>query len=160
MKVNQSGQSLEASGPLQDFADHPKLVPYRILLLNWRDPKHPKAGGAETLTMNWAQAWVGAGADVTLLANSFPGSVRAETMGGVRILRSGSPLSQAWHARALYRREGPFDLVIEEINTLPFLSPTWAKKKSILLMHQLARDVWFYEAPWPLAVVGYLLEPL
>ena len=29
-----------------------------ILILNWRDPKNPKSGGAEQVTMEHAKAWV------------------------------------------------------------------------------------------------------
>jgi glycosyltransferase involved in cell wall biosynthesis len=135
-------------------------LPYRVLLLNWRDPQHPKAGGAEALTINWAQAWQEAGATVTLLSNKFAGGARETSIGGVRVVRSGNPATQGLDARTFYRREGPFDLVVEEINTLPFFSPFWARERSILLMHQLAREVWFYESRWPLSLAGYVVEPL
>ena len=46
----------------------------RAVVVNWRDPEHPKAGGAEVLTIRWAQAWQQAGADVTLLTNRFEGA--------------------------------------------------------------------------------------
>ena len=137
-----------------------ELIPRRILLLNWRDPEHPKAGGAETLTINWAEAWQEAGADVTFFTNSFQGSTSRAAINGVRIVREGRPLTQAWHAKTFYRKEGPFDLVVEEINTLPFLSSIWARGRSILLMHQLARHVWFYEAKLPLSLLGYAAEPI
>src|ERR1700682_6738956 len=104
------------SGPTP-FAGTNTRLPYRILLLNWRDPKHPKAGGAQTLTTNWAQAWQEAGATVTFFSNKFAGCEREASIGGVRVIRSGNPATQGLNARAFYRREGPFDLVVEEINT-------------------------------------------
>ena len=76
------------------------------------------------------------------------------------MVRRGRPHNQSWHARRFDQREGPFDLVLEEINTLPFLSCVWAPERSVLLMQQLAREVWFYEAIWGLSLVGYLVEPL
>jgi glycosyltransferase involved in cell wall biosynthesis len=135
-------------------------VPARILLLNWRDPENPKAGGAERLTLEWAKAWQAAGAQVTLFANAFPGCADVSMIDGIRTVRRGNPVTQWHHARAFDRREGPFDLVVEEINTLPFLSCLWAAGRSVLLMHQLAREVWFFEAPWPVALLGYAAEPL
>ena len=132
----------------------------RLLILNWRDPHHPKAGGAETLTFEWALGWRKAGLEVTWFANAFPGSAPESWQNGIRIVRRGGPYSQSFHARMFDRREGPFDLVVEEINTLPFLSCLWARDRSVLLMHQLAREVWFYEAAWGLSWFGYLMEPL
>jgi glycosyltransferase involved in cell wall biosynthesis len=140
------------------IASEPKRP--RLLILNWRDPHHPKAGGAETLTFEWAQGWRTAGLEVTWFANEFPGSVPEIWQDGIRIVRRGGPYTQSLHARKFDRREGPFDLVVEEINTLPFLSCLWAIGRSVLLMHQLAREVWFYEAPWGLSWLGYLAEPL
>lgn len=128
-------------------------------MLNWRDPEHPRAGGAEFLTMLWAAAWRDAGAEVTLLANRFRDSAPETEINGVRVVRRGTPATQAWHAWRFYRNAGPFDAVIEEINTLPFLSPIWGRSRSILLMHQLAREVWFYEGPRVVSRLGYLAEP-
>ena len=49
-----------------------------------------------------------------------------------------------------------FDLVIDEINTRPFMTPRFVKTKPILaLIHQLAREYWFYETPWPISWLGY-----
>jgi glycosyltransferase involved in cell wall biosynthesis len=52
----------------------------------------------------------------------------------------------------------PFDVVVEEINTLPYFAPWFAAVPVVVWMHQLAREVWWYEAPRPLAAVGFLLE--
>jgi glycosyltransferase involved in cell wall biosynthesis len=135
-------------------------LPSRILLLNWRDPQNPKAGGAETLTMNWAEAWQHSGSTVTLFTNRFPGCEPESAINSIRVVRRGHPLTQWLHAYLFDRKEGPFDLVVEEINTLPFFSSIWARGRSVLLMHQLAREVWFYETALPLAIMGYLAEPL
>jgi glycosyltransferase involved in cell wall biosynthesis len=32
--------------------------------------------------------------------------------------------------------------------------------RSLVLIHQLARELWFFEAPWPVALPGWLLEPV
>jgi glycosyltransferase involved in cell wall biosynthesis len=42
------------------------------------------------------------------------------------------------------------------------MTPRWVRGKPIItLIHQLAREIWFYETPFPLSTVGrYLLEPI
>jgi glycosyltransferase involved in cell wall biosynthesis len=58
-------------------------------------------------------------------------------------------------------RNGAFDLVLDEINTRPFGAVRWAVRSDVLtFIHQVAREVWFHETPWPVALVGrYVLEP-
>jgi glycosyltransferase involved in cell wall biosynthesis len=61
-------------------------------------------------------------------------------------------------APALARR-GDWDVIVEEINTLPYFAPLWARSPTVLFIPQLAREVWWYEAPCVLAAFGYLAEP-
>ena len=51
------------------------------------------------------------------------------------------------------------DVVIDEINTAPFLTPLYAKQPVISLIHQLAREFWFFELRPPFSWLGYLAEP-
>jgi glycosyltransferase involved in cell wall biosynthesis len=53
-----------------------------------------------------------------------------------------------------------FDAVIDEVNTIPFFTPIWARVPTFMLIHQLAREVWWYESAFPLAAVGYFAEPV
>ena len=52
------------------------------------------------------------------------------------------------------------DVVIDEINTLPFLTPVWADglPPVVTLIHQLAEDVWDAETSRPVAMAGRRLE--
>jgi hypothetical protein len=52
------------------------------------------------------------------------------------------------------------NLVIDEVNSIPFFAKFYAKEKNILLVHQLCRQIWFYQMFFPLSLIGYLLEPL
>src|SRR4051794_41930361 len=45
----------------------------RILVLNWRDIRHPQAGGAEQYMHEIASRWGGAGAAVTWVTARAPG---------------------------------------------------------------------------------------
>ena len=58
------------------------------------------------------------------------------------------------------RHRQEIDVVIDEVNTLPFLSRLVAKDRVVVWMHQLAREVLLAEAPPLVGIVGYLLEPL
>lgn len=134
----------------------------RILWLNWRDIKNPAAGGAEVVTHQVARRWVAQGHSVTLFAASFPSAAPEETVDGVHIVRRGRQFSVHFHAWRYYTRlaHDSVDLVVDEINTIPFFTPLYAREKRVVYFHQLARQVWLYESRFPLSVLGYWLEPL
>jgi glycosyltransferase involved in cell wall biosynthesis len=131
----------------------------RILLLNWRDIRSPKGGGAERVTHDVARALVARGHAVTWLSSSAPGLSSDELIDGVHVLRRGSEATTRLHAPSIAYRLDP-QVVLEEINTLPYLAPVWSRVPVLLYMNQLAREVWWYEAPLPVAAAGWLAEPL
>lgn len=132
----------------------------RILWFNWKDIKNPAAGGAEVFTHEVAKRLTANGHEVTLFTSAFPNSEKEEVLDGVRIIRAGDKYTVYWKAKSYYEnlfaREG-YDVVIDEINTRPFFTPKFVKKgeKIIVLIHQLAREYWFYETPFPINVLGY-----
>jgi glycosyltransferase involved in cell wall biosynthesis len=134
----------------------------RILVFNWRDLAHPAAGGAEVWTEAVARQLVKRGHDVTIFSAAVAGRPVEERVESVRIVRRGSRLGVYRHARRFWREEGEkFDVVLDEINTRPFLTPRYVRNVPIVaIAHQVAREVWFEETPPPVAVVGrYLMEP-
>ncbi len=133
----------------------------RILFLNWRCLANPRAGGAELVTHRIAEHLARRGHEVTLFTSSFPGAQPEECMNGVRVVRRGRQLTVHLEALRWYRRRaGGFDIVVDEINTLPFFAPLYAGVPVVALFQQLAREVWWYEAPRGLALVGYAAEPV
>lgn len=134
----------------------------RILILNWRDPRNPRAGGAEYLTYEIAKRLVRDGDEVEWFSATFPGGSPREEMDGVRIVRAGGQSTVHWQAFRRYRPQirSRFDVVIDEVNTIPFFTPLWAGVPTFMLIYQLAREVWWYEARFPINAVGFLLEPL
>ncbi len=136
----------------------------KILIYNWRDIKNPEAGGAEVFTHENLKRWVEKGHSVTMFASSFPGCRKEEIVDDVKILRDGGKYSVYLKARDYYNkyfsRQG-FDIVIDEINTMPFFTPDYVNngEKVIALIHQLAREFWFYETGFPVNYLGrYVLE--
>lgn len=133
----------------------------RILWLNWRDIKHPDAGGAEILTHEVMRRLVKKGYDVTLFSAKVANCSKNETIDGIKIIRDGGKYSVYTKAKKYYNKyKDMYDFVIDESNTKPFLTPKFVKEKPILaLYHQLSREGWFYEIPFPLNYLGhYYLE--
>jgi glycosyltransferase involved in cell wall biosynthesis len=132
----------------------------KILWLNWRCWLNPEMGGAEVFTREVAKRWVASGHEVTLFTSEFLGCKKEEFSYGIKIMRAGGRFSVYRQAKKLYakrfKKEG-FDLVIDEINTVPFFAPGFVKNKEkvVALIHQLAREYWFYEMPFPVSYFGY-----
>jgi glycosyltransferase involved in cell wall biosynthesis len=134
----------------------------RILFLSWRDPLNPKAGGAELFTHEIARRMVAHGDSVEWFVASHDGAAREENLDGVQVVRQGRQWSVHMAAARRYRRRiaRDFDAVIDEINTIPFFTPLWARVPSVALIFQLAREVWWHESPFPMNAAGYAIEPL
>jgi glycosyltransferase involved in cell wall biosynthesis len=132
-----------------------------ILILNWRDPKNPKSGGAEIVTINHAKAWVKAGHRVTWLTSSFRSSKKKEKIEGVNIIRRGNSISVYLFAPFYYLFSGnKFDVVIDEIHGLPFFTPIYVRKPKIIFIHEVADEIWDYMYPFPISKIGKMVENL
>ncbi len=137
----------------------------KVLFFIWRDIKNPRAGGSEVFVHEIAKRWVEQGNEVTVLTVGFKGCKPSETIDGIEIIRVGGAYSVYWKAKWHYQKhlKGKFDLVIDVINTRPFMTPSFVNsgEKIIALQYQLAREYWFYELPLPLGWIGYhILEPM
>lgn len=129
-----------------------------ILWLTWRDIKNPAGGGAERVAIEVAGKFAQNGTDVTIFTSSFKNAKPEETIKGVKIIRRGNLLTCRLFAFLYYMRNKNFDLVIDEINTIPFFTILYARKKTIPLIHQLAKEYWFTQTIWPISLLGYHLE--
>jgi glycosyltransferase involved in cell wall biosynthesis len=133
---------------------------FKVLWFNWRCWLNPAMGGAEVFTHEIAKRWVNAGHEVTLFTSEFPDCKREEILDGVRVIRSGGKYSVYGRARKYYKKyfsKENFDLIIDEVNTRPFFTPKFVNngEKIVCLIHQLAREYWFYEMPFPISHIGY-----
>lgn len=133
-----------------------------IVWFSWKDINHPQAGGAETVSWQIMSRLVRDGHNVRLITARYAGSGEQETIDGIEIFRAGGRLGVYPRAFRTFRRRMPDwpDLIIDEMNTLPFGPAFYSRKPSILLTYQLARKVWFFQAGFPVSVIGYCLEPL
>lgn len=132
----------------------------RIVWCSWKDRGHPQAGGAEVVTDHILKRLVADGHEVTLLTADYPDA--GEAAPGVKVVRHGGRFSVYYHAWRYYKKHlhGKTDLVVDEMNTIPFFASWYAGTKSVMMVHQLARQIWFYQLPWLVGWVGYLVEPV
>ena len=103
-----------------------------------------------------------AGHTVEWFSASFPGASAVEELDGIQIVRAGRQWTVHWNAFVRYRGSlrARFDVVIDEVNTMPFFTPIWAGIPTLMLIFQLAREVWWYESPFPISAAGYAIEPI
>lgn len=140
----------------------------RILILSWRGPKHPNAGGAEISTYEHAKGWVKAGHSVTLFTSAFIGCKEEEIINGIRIIRSGMQVFGVqwavfrWY---LFADHPKFDLIVDQFHGIPFFTPIYVKEKKLAFIHEVTKEVWGLNPwPWPfnqiVAFIGQKVEPL
>jgi glycosyltransferase involved in cell wall biosynthesis len=134
----------------------------KILWCTWKDRTHPASGGAEVVNEEIAKRLARDGHEVIFLVGGFKGCTSEEIVDGYKVVRLGNRWSVYWKAYRYYRQNlrGWADLVIDEVNTMPFFCKFYVREKNILFVHQLCREIWFYEMAFPLNVLGYVLEPI
>jgi glycosyltransferase involved in cell wall biosynthesis len=97
-----------------------------------------------------------------LFCGRFEGCRETDTKDGIEIVRKGGPYTVYLHAMKEYiqnlRKRG-FDVVIDEINGVPFFTPLYVRGvRKVAIMHHLVKDIFFKELPWHMAVLGYTAE--
>ncbi len=133
------------------------------MLLDYRDVRHPEAGGAEHYLNEVFQRVAGRGHRVTLLCARHGQSPAEETIGRIRVRRAGNKATAniigARAALALARRE-PVDLFVENICKIPFLLPALTRVPVLPVVHHLFGHTVFYETNPLLAAYVWLHERL
>jgi glycosyltransferase involved in cell wall biosynthesis len=133
----------------------------RILALNWQDLKNPQAGGAEVHLEEILKRLVQYGHKVDLLCCNFPGGTRTDNTDGIMIHRAGSRFNFNWVAPFAMRRlinSNRYDVVIEDINKIPFFSPLYQNLPTLIVIPHLFADTIFQEINFILGTYIYLTE--
>ncbi len=132
-----------------------------ILALNWEDLANPQAGGAEVHLQEILKRIALKGHQVTLLCSGFPGCKPEETTDGIRIVRRGSRFNFNFVAplalKALLAQKR-WDLIIEDINKIPFYSPLYHRLPLLVVIPHLFSDSVFKEINFILGTYIYLSE--
>ncbi len=132
----------------------------RFLMLNWRDPENPLAGGAERVSVAYMTALVQKGHEVFWFANTFPGAQRETTIDGIHYVRGGGKGTSVLKAIQWYRRQPRFDLVIDQHHGIPWFAPWWCKTNCVSYIHEVLGPIWNAFYPWPVSTIGRWQERL
>lgn len=137
------------------------LVGARVVVLNWRDVRHPQAGGAEQYMHQIARRWATAGAHVTWLAARPAGLPRREILDGIEIRRAGGELSLYLRiGLRLMGQTGRIDFIVDCQNGIPFFAPLFVAPAVpvVQLVHHVHQDQFATRFGSVLAAVGRFLE--
>jgi glycosyltransferase involved in cell wall biosynthesis len=138
-----------------------QLAGLHVLFLNWRDPAHPQAGGAERYCHEIARRWAASGAKMTLFASRYPGASPRASFDGVSVRRAGGSLA-VYPAAALHLRRNlhEYDALVDFQNGIPFFSPLFAGRwtASVCVIHHVHQEQFDLRFNWPLNTVGRVLE--
>jgi glycosyltransferase involved in cell wall biosynthesis len=134
-----------------------------IIWFTWKDLDNPLAGGAEVVNEELAARLAADGHNVTFLTSGFQGAAESASRRGFNIIRTGKRFTTYLTSARYYlkhRAELAPDLVIDECNTMPYFAGRYSGVRTVMFFHMLCREIWFYEFPWPLATIGWVLEPI
>ncbi len=138
------------------------FFPMKILLIEYRDMKHPEAGGAEIVLFEVFRRIVAMGHQVDYLCNEFDGGAAEELQAGIRILRRGRQAYFNYLVPWVYRTElrgNNYDLIIEGLDKIPFYLPLFERNTPVMaIIPHLFGSTVFQEASFLPAVYVYLLE--
>jgi glycosyltransferase involved in cell wall biosynthesis len=132
-----------------------------ILVLNWEDLSNPQAGGAEVHLQEILKRIAQKGHQITLLCSGYPGCKPTEEIDGIRIIRRGSRFNFNFVAPFALKsllREERWDIVIEDINKIPFYTPLYHRLPLLVVIPHLFSDSVFKEINFVLGLYIYLSE--
>jgi glycosyltransferase involved in cell wall biosynthesis len=128
----------------------------RVLLLTWRDRRHPEGGGSERYVEEVARGLADRGAAVTIFCSAHDRAPAQETVDGVRYVRRGGRLTVYLYGLWHLARARP-DLVVDVQNGVPFFSRL-VVRRPVVLLHHVHREQWPVVFGPRLARLGWWLE--
>ncbi len=132
-----------------------------ILALNWNDLKNPYGGGAEVHLEELLRRLVKYGHKVTLFCSGFKGCAAEEVVEGIKIIRRGNRYNFNLIAPFKLRKivnQNNFDMLIEDINKIPFYTPLYLKLNTLVVVPHLFATTVFHEINFVLGTYIYLSE--
>ena len=133
-----------------------------ILWLTWKDSENPESGGAELVNEAVATKLVESGHQIVFIVAGWKNCTGVIDKSGFKVIRLGNKYTVYLLAALYYLKHlnGWAEIIFDECNTLPFFAKFYAKCKTIFIIQQFAREIWFYQIPLPFSFIGYLLEPI
>jgi glycosyltransferase involved in cell wall biosynthesis len=138
-------------------------VSRHLLAVNFRDPHHPDAGGAELHLEEILLEGVRRGWRVTWLAAAFPGAPAELDHRGIRVVRRGGWWNFNLVVPGVLKREfsdPPPDWVVEDINKVPCFTPLFTPAPVSAIVPHLFGSTAMRETSPPVALYVMALEAL
>jgi glycosyltransferase involved in cell wall biosynthesis len=135
----------------------------KILIFNWQDITNPLAGGAEVHLHEVFERIAAQGHEVVLYCSAYPGAAKEETRNGIKIIREGGRYLFNFRVPFVYFarfRRQQFDLVIDDMNKIPFFTPLYVHEPLYVITHHMFGKSIFLEASFPIALYVYLMEKI
>lgn len=132
-----------------------------ILIINWQCIKNPFGGGAEVHLHEIFKRVVLLGHKVTLFCCEYDDCQKEEVLDGIKIIRKGKRSTFNFGVRSEYLNrfaKEDYDIVIDDINKIPFYTPRYVKKPLLAISHHFFGLSIFREASLPAALYVYLAE--
>lgn len=132
-----------------------------VLILNWRDPKNPKAGGAEKLNMHILKPFTDRGDTVIWYAMRVKNLPKKEKYHGIIIVRKGSMITHLllWPLWYWTKKFGKIDLIIDSIHGTGYLSSLIAPRtRKTILICEVAQNIWDEMYSFPVNKIGKVWE--
>ena len=134
-----------------------------ILVINWQDWKNPFAGGAEVYLYEIFARLIKRGHRVKLLVSRAPEQRRYEVLDGFEIYRIGRRSNFNFFVpgalRALIKHDR-IDIIVDDLNKIPFYSPLFVRKKVIPMLMHLFRKAIYRETNFIFASYVFLTESI
>lgn len=133
-----------------------------FVVISYRDIRHPEFGGAEVIIYEIFRRYASDGHSVSFITGHWKGAPREEKIEGMEIHRLGNQYNFNFLAPRMLKQllaSGPVDLIVEDINKIPFFSPWHQKQVPVLgVVPHLFGTTVFQQAPFPLALYVYFWE--
>ena len=133
-----------------------------ILIINWQDWTNPLSGGAE-VHLHEIFKRLECDFNISLLCTHFDSAPESEEIDGIKIHRVGSRNTFNFHVPGAYRKlreTERYDLVIEDLNKIPFFGGRFVHERRIAILHHLFGKAIYTETNPIAATYVYYSEKL
>ena len=134
-----------------------------IVAVNWRDMRDPEAGGAEIHLHEILRRMVERGHRVTWFSCRFEGASAFDSYDGIDVIRRGNWYNANYvlpRVVKAFLKKNPADLVVEDINKIPFYLPLHTKLPVMPVIPHLFGATVFRETNPLFALYVYAWERL
>lgn len=135
----------------------------KILIINWQDIKNPFGGGAEVHLHEIFKRIAAMGHYVELLCCEIDGEPNQESIDGINIFRKGKRNTFNFGVKKVYKERyenSDFDIIIDDINKIPFYTPLFIKKPLLAISHHFFGKSIFREANLIAGTYVYISEKI